>query len=98
MVGTPMKTVMGSADPWWPVRRRVHRPDGLNLGMNSTAAPEKWAHIQALTMPWMWCSGSGCRIRSEGAHSQAAARLPHCASRLACVCSAPFGRPVVPEV
>ena len=65
---------------------------------NSQAAPDQSAQARALTTPWMWCSGSVCRMRSEAVQPQAAVSVVIWAVRLRWVVSAPLGRPVVPLV
>ena len=65
---------------------------------NSTAAPLQSAQARALTTPWMWWSGSVCRMRSRAVQAQAVVSAVICAATLAWVVRTPRGRPVVPLV
>ena len=65
---------------------------------NSQVAPDQSAQARALTTPWMWCSGSVCRMRSEAVQAQAVVSAVICAARLRWVVRTPLGRPVVPLV
>mmetsp|Transcript_15726 Transcript_15726/g.27130 ORF Transcript_15726/g.27130 Transcript_15726/m.27130 type:complete len:482 (+) Transcript_15726:532-1977(+) len=94
IVGTPMKRVKGSVGRM----KRRHMSSPLNLGRNSTTAPAQRAHVSALIMPWMWCRGSGWRMRSEFVHFHAPTRAATCARMLPWVDTTPLGRPVVPLV
>ena len=65
---------------------------------NSHAAPDQSAQASALTTPWIWCSGSVCRIRSSAVQPHAVVSAVICAVTLRWVVSTPLGRPVVPLV
>ena len=64
----------------------------------SQHAPTASAQSVTLTMPWTWLSGSTSTVRSSADHCQAESMPSTIAARLPWVCTAPFGRPVVPLV
>ena len=90
-VGTDMKSVIS------PDARRSQVEAGAPEP-NSHAAPDQSAQARAFTTPWMWCSGSVCRIRSSAVQPHAVVSAVIWAARLRWVVSAPLGRPVVPLV
>ncbi len=60
---------------------RSHTAVGEKRAATSTAAPTAAGVYSALTMPWMWCSGSTCSSASEGCMRQADTREPTWACR-----------------
>ena len=65
----------------------------------STAEPPAFkVPKSAAQSPWPWNSGSAWTSRSSGVQRHANRNDSALASRLACVRTAPFGAPVVPEV
>ena len=92
MVGTAMNSVTA------PAAKRSHTCTGSKPPGASQVAPDQSAQHTTLTMPWTWCSGSTSRMRSSADHAHSSTRPSICARRLSCVCTTPFGRPVVPLV
>ena len=90
MVGTPKNMVLAGA---------ARRTAASSKRSNTTAeAPAVRVPNSPAQRPCTWKSGRQRTRRSSGVHSQAVSSDETPASSEACVCTAPFGLPVVPDV
>ncbi len=81
-----------------PDASRSHTATASNAPGASQHAPTASELSVTLTRPWTWFSGSTSTVRSAADHSHAATMPSTIAAMLPWVCTAPFGRPVVPLV
>ena len=93
MVGTPSNTVTRSRSI------TCSAAAGLNLGISVRQAPDTTAAFSPQVCPKLWNSGRQPITTSSGPRSSSVVAVTEAFFRmLACVSSAPFGVPVVPEV
>ena len=81
-----------------PELKRSHTAAASNPPGASQQAPTASAVNVTLTRPWTWFSGRTSTVRSAADQPQASTIPSTMAARLRWVCTAPFGRPVVPLV
>ena len=79
-----------------PTASSVRR--GWNDSSMSMQLPVKRLMWVANDSPWMWNSGKTFTSTSSGVNRQHCCSARRLEARLACVCTTPLGRPVVPEL
>ena len=92
MVGTPKKSV-----GWKLANHSAARP-ASNRSTSRIRQPLASQVINPLASPCTWNSGSTARYRSPAVMRQQLTRFTVFARKLLCDSTAPFDRPVVPEV